>query len=424
MRGPDHVRDALRTRWERNVPQWLATPAEASLALPLHPPTAAEALAEPAAVATWIGAWHAAPEVLREHAIWEERRWAQLGTQQLPVRWEGSGADTLLRGAGGSTQREAALLTARFEAAVALLAEHSALEPEALRRTVASAVDRVRVQWLRMPDADAELSIQVTAWLLRHPGSGLRIRQVPYPGMHTKWLKDHRTLVARLVGAARPDGSEELGLAPAPVFHDLLILDADYRPASTGPAFPRASRIALADLPGIPLAPEVVIVCENAETVQVLPDIPGTVALSGSGYAIADLLGVPWVRSAPVVYWGDLDADGFRILDRARHHHPQVTSVLMDSGTLETHGDLAVPTTPRPPAALAGLTPAELALHDALSSSGERLEQERIELGYAVAALRDAVETARPIADDPIGTILDAMRGRGAEPTDVPDPPD
>lgn len=395
MRGPDQVRDALRIRWDRNVPQWLAAPVEATLALPLHPPTAAEALADPAAVAAWIEAWRTAPAALRGYAVWEERRWAQLGTQQLPVRWEASGADALLRGADGSTQREAALLTARYEAAVALLAEHSMLEPDALRRTVASAVDRVRAQWLRMPHPDAELSIRVAAWLLQHPDSSLRIRQVPFPGMHTKWLKDHRALVARLVGAARPDGSEELGLAPAPVFHDLLILDAGYRPASTGPAFPRASRIALADLPGIPLAPEVVIVCENAETVQVLPDIPGAVALSGSGYGIAGLLAVPWVHSAPVVYWGDLDADGFRILDRARHHHPQVTSVLMDETTLASHRDLTVPTPPRPPAALTGLMPVELALHDALSTSGERLEQERVELAFAVAALRKEVTSVR-----------------------------
>jgi hypothetical protein len=395
MRGPDHVQDAIRRRWDRNVPQWLATPEVATLALPLHPPTSSQALADPAAVAAWIDAWGAAPAVLRDHAVWEERRWAQLGTQRIPVRWEASGADTLFRGVGGGTHRVGTLLTARFESAVALLAQHSQLAPDTLRRAVASAMDRVRAQWLRMTDADAELSIHVAAWLLQHPDSGLRIRQVPFPGMHTKWLKDHRALVARLVGAARADGSEELGLAPAPVFHDLLLLEPAYRPVSTGPAVPRASRIALADLPGIPLAPETVIICENAETVQVLPDLPGAVALSGSGYGIAELLAVPWVRSAPVIYWGDLDADGFRILDRARHHHPRVTSVLMDEETLQTHRDLIVPTAPRPPATLTGLTAAELALHDALSLSGDRLEQERIELGYAVAALRSVLDQFR-----------------------------
>ncbi|WP_394216380.1 Wadjet anti-phage system protein JetD domain-containing protein [Brachybacterium vulturis] len=400
MRGPDHVQGVIRRRWDRSVPQWLATPTEARLALPLHPPTSSQALAEPAAVAAWIEAWHTAPVVLREHAVWEERRWAQLGTQRIPVRWEATGAETLLRGAGDAAQREAALLSARFEAAVALLTQHSELAPDAARHAVASAVDRFRVQWLRMSDADAELSIHVADWLLQHPDSGLRIRQIPFPGMHTKWLRDRRALVSRLVGAVRADGSVELGLAPAPVFHDLLILDPGYRPASTGPAFPRASRIALADLPGIPLSPEVVIVCENAETVQVLPDIPGSVALSGSGYGIAELLAVPWVRSVPVVYWGDIDADGFRILDRARHHHPRVSSVLMDDTTLETHRELVVPSPPRPPAALTGLSPAELALHDALSVSGDRLEQERIELRYAVAALRTGVGSIHAVTSD------------------------
>lgn len=92
---------------------------------------------------------------------------------------------------------------------------------------------------------DAELSIRVSAWLLLHPDSGLRIRQVPFPGMDTKWLEDHRALVGGLLGAARSDGATDLGLAPGPVFHDLLVLDPAYRARTTGAGFPRASRIAL-----------------------------------------------------------------------------------------------------------------------------------------------------------------------------------
>lgn len=84
--------------------------------------------------------------------------------------------------------------------------------------------------------------------------------------------------------------------------------------------------------------------------------------------------------------------DGKRVHDR---HHLKVTSALMDRTTLETHRDLAVPTTPRAPGALMGLTPAKLALHDALGASGDRREQERIELGCAIAALHGAMRSIR-----------------------------
>ncbi|APX33923.1 hypothetical protein BH708_15740 [Brachybacterium sp. P6-10-X1] len=136
------------------------------------------------------------------------------------------------------------------------------------------------------------------------------------------------------------------------------------------------------------------IVCENAETVQVLLDLPGVMALSGSGYAISGLLEVSWVQAVPILYWGDLDADGFRILDRARHHHPRVRSVLMDRRTFAAHRELSVHVEPRTPVTTTQLTDAEQSLHADLATTGERLEQERIEIGFAVAALRTAVDDA------------------------------
>lgn len=376
------------------MPAWLDAPAEAEISVPLRAPSAAAALADPAGVADWIARWQAVPEHLAEHVHWETRRWAQLGTQRLPVRWSARGARTLCRCAGTSSLREWERLSARYETAVSALAGASPHGSEELRREIAGAVSRVRAQWLRIPDIDAELAIRAAAWFLTHPDSGLRIRQVPLPGMHTKWLQQHRSLVGRLVVAARADTSPELGLAPAPVFHDLLVLDPDLRRARSGPGFPRASRIDLAELAGTGLAPRVVIICENSETVQVLPDLPGTVALSGAGYAVPELLEVPWVQSVPVVYWGDIDADGFRILDRARHHHPAVRSVLMDRATIASFRELTVPAEARPVVATSRLTAQEQALHDELSQTGDRLEQERIELGVAVRVLRAAVDEA------------------------------
>lgn len=391
------------------MPAWLETPDSAEVSVPLHPPSAAEALADPAGVAAWIAQWQAAPALLAEHVHWETRRWAQLGTQRLPVRWSAQGAPTLCRCAGASSLREWELLSTRYEAAVSALADAAPHKTERLRteqpRTgqppteqlrheVAGAVNRVRAQWLRIPDIDADLAIRASAWFLAHPDSGLRIRQVPLPGMHTKWLQQHRSLVSRLVAAARADTSPELGLAPAPVFHDLLVLDPDLRRAHSGPGFPRASRIDLSALAGTGLRPHAVIICENSETVQVLPDLPGTVALSGAGYAVPELLEVPWVQAIPVVYWGDIDADGFRILDRARHHHPLVRSVLMDRATLERFRELVVPAEARPVATTSRLTAEERTFHEELSMTGDRLEQERIELGVAVAALRGAVDEA------------------------------
>ncbi|MGP9695835.1 Wadjet anti-phage system protein JetD domain-containing protein [Brachybacterium sp. AOP25-B2-12] len=405
MRDPREVRELLGTRTERSLATWLAAPDEATVSCPLQPPTAAQALAEPSTVSAWIDAWRQAPPPLSEHVQWEERRWAHLGTQRIPVRWSATGADALVAGAGNSTSQAWRVLLSRVERATELLDGSSLVErgtptvadqPVALRSAIAVAVASLRTRWVEMPEVDAELAMQAASWFLAHSRSGLRIRQVPLPGIHTKWLQAHRAVVERLVAAARADGSRELGLAPAPDFHDVLVLDPVLRGAPSGdggalpgPAFPRASRIDRRDLGSLGLVPEVVIVCENAETVQVLPDIPGAVALSGAGMNVPGLLEVPWVQSAPVLYWGDLDADGFRILARARHHHLRVRSVLMDRATFEEHSALAVTGGSRALVELGQLTDAERALHDELSVSGDRLEQERIELGYAERVLRE-----------------------------------
>src|SRR5699024_5315043 len=174
------------------------------------------ALADPAGVADWIARWQAVPEHLAEHLHWETRRWAQLGTQRLPVRWSARGARTLCRCAGTSSLREWERLCARYETAVSALAGASPHGSEELRREIAGAVSRVRAQWLRIPDIDAELAIRAAAWFLTHPDSGLRIRQVPLPGMHTKWLQQHRSLVGVWWSPPAPTPPPSWGSRPPP----------------------------------------------------------------------------------------------------------------------------------------------------------------------------------------------------------------
>ena len=46
MRHPGEVREIVRRRFDRSLADWLERPEEAHLSVPLHPPTAAVALAE------------------------------------------------------------------------------------------------------------------------------------------------------------------------------------------------------------------------------------------------------------------------------------------------------------------------------------------------------------------------------------------
>lgn len=133
------------------------------------------------------------------------------------------------------------------------------------------------------------------------------------------------------------------------------------------------------------------IVTENLVNFLSLPDRPRTLALFGGGYGFSSLRDASWLGDRRVLYWGDLDTHGFRILDQLRAMHPQVGSLLMDEETLLAHRD-SWGTEPTPSrAVLTRLTTAEASLYRALQEnaygSSVRLEQELIRWDWAMIRL-------------------------------------
>jgi hypothetical protein len=134
------------------------------------------------------------------------------------------------------------------------------------------------------------------------------------------------------------------------------------------------------------------IITENLVNFLALPERPGTLAIYGGGYGFSSLRDAVWLRDCEVLYWGDLDTHGFRILDQLRAVHPHVVSVLMDEVTLLAHGD-AWGSEPSPSrAVLSRLTADESALYEALGrdtlGKSVRLEQELIRWDWALERLR------------------------------------
>src|SRR5699024_6008459 len=156
----------------------------------------------------------------------------------------------------------------------------------------------------------------------------------------SKWFEKYRTLVTALHAAVR-DG-RPLEIVDADTLIRVRILDPALAPRGVADLAAPAQQLAALDL-----RPRTVLLVENRETLLALPAWPRAGAIHSQGSAIDLLDGIGWVGRTPVVYWGDLDSHGFAILHRLRTHHPDVTTVLMDEGTLADHLDLAVPE-PRP----------------------------------------------------------------------------
>ncbi|GAA1814601.1 Wadjet anti-phage system protein JetD domain-containing protein [Agromyces neolithicus] len=414
---------------ERAQRDWAAALArgetpDASFELVLRPPTEREALARLSAAVAWVGEWRAAearggsdePAGLR--VTWAERRWPSVGAQVVPERLVVQGPDAIAA-FGGVTQRRdwrrladrAAAVHARFvgvgvgvgggagmgvgaRAGMGVGMGDGVGVGDGLGRSAALGA-AVRSEWRALIDyRDHEFAtlLDVVEWLVAHPSSGWRVRQLPIRGIDTKWLERHRRTVESFYGAVT--GGTSLGLAESQSTVRVRFLDEAVRPGGI-----EDLAAPVAELARLPIAPQVVFVFENLETVLAMPPMPSAVVVHGSGYAVTRLGEVPWVREANVIYWGDLDSDGFRVLHTIRTVVPNVTSVLMDEATLDRFGDLAVVETRPATGSVDLLTDTERHVFDRLrAGGGVRLEQERVPWAYAHDELIRAAEVVLAVA--------------------------
>lgn len=294
-----------------------------------------------------------------------------------------------------------------------------------------SALDPAFRAWaLRRPlklvelGADALTAARVALWLQDNPRPGVFVRQLSLPGVHTKFVENHRRVIDELVETlalrtASGVDDDDAGGAPFPDVQaqpgSLLGQPAARTPAARFAARhgflhpPELVRFRLLD-PGslllggarditvtaeafntleLPVAS--VLITENLVNFLALPDQRGTVAIYGGGYGFSSLRDAAWLRDCEILYWGDLDTHGFRILDQLRSVHPHVESLLMDEATLLAHRDVWG-TEPSPSKAPLGrLTAEESALYTALANdafgASIRLEQELIRWDWALGRL-------------------------------------
>ena len=229
------------------------------------------------------------------------------------------------------------------------------------------------------------------------------LRQIDVPGADTKFVEQHRAILADLLDRRLPDDRihraiprsdfvARYGFRKKPSYVRVRQLGPDALPGGYGEL-----ALPVAELAANPLPVSTVYVVENEVTYLAFPDQPDAVVVLGEGYAASRLQPLRWLNERTVVYWGDIDTHGFRILDRLRSHFPQARSMLMDQATLLAH-EIQWATEPsqiREP--LPRLTANEVALyHDLVEDSfgaAVRLEQERVSYALVEAALSRSLST-------------------------------
>ena len=313
--------------------------------VPLGRPTERDVLTDARSVLAWRDAWVDAKVLVDFEVETDVIAWRAIGTQTVPVRVLFVNTKAIAKVAG---------LLPLWTQVVTRAKRFVALWPgieEAMVR-----------EWAMLADwsDDAVLALErVLTWFVDHPKSGLYLRQLPIEGVDTKWFTEPRKKVVQrlLVAIREAKVGAVLGTEPS----EVLGPDMTFETVCGLKPFPKLIRARLLDevdqklfyglsdlsLPldewaQLPLYPEIVFISENLQTGLAFEAQPKSVVFFGLGAGVTQLAAIPWVRTARIIYWGDVDTYGLEILAHLRSVLPQTESVMMNRQTLEAFRGLAV----------------------------------------------------------------------------------
>ena len=309
----------------------------------------------------------------------------------------------------GANRIPSAIWIDTLEQALGLIGKHRAAERfagmvERTRETRAELIPWLAKRPLRALALAEEWPqlLAIVDWLSKHPRPEVYLRQVDLPGVHTKLIEGHRTVLAELFDLVLPGEAidathtgafgfcRRYGFLDKPARVRFRMLDPTVR------LLPMASDqdITLTQAAFSSLAPPVttVFITENEINFLAFPNVRDSMVIFGAGYGFANLVAAHWLQEKNILYWGDIDTHGFAILNQLRGFFPHTVSFLMDRETLLAHRQFWG-SEPQPQTGdLLRLTTEEQALYDQLRQhtwgGSVRLEQEKIGFRFLAATLQ------------------------------------
>ena len=121
-----------------------------------------------------------------------------------------------------------------------------------------------------------------------------------------------------------------------------------------------------------------IIVVENLMNFLTFPQVEKGMAIWGKGFAVDSLKLIDWFADKKILYWSDLDVQGFQMLSQIRSYYQNVQSFLMSMETLNSYKEFWVKGTPSCIEDLPFLDDDERIVFHFLKEHNIRLEQERI----------------------------------------------
>lgn len=249
-------------------------------------------------------------------------------------------------------------------------------------------------------------AVSVCLYLLKYPRPNIYLRELDLPGVDTKFLERHNNKnergfpgpVGQLLDCVLPPEAidenfwahdnfvRRYGFKPKPEFIRFHLLD------KSNPENERWNdltdvQVDKDSFAGLSFAVDNVVICENEVSYLALPALRSSLAIFGKGYGFSGWESFNCLKGRRIIYWGDLDVDGFSILNQLRAQLPgeDLVSALMDEETIKDFTELAVKDRCNYLAEereFHYLSPAELQAYQALITdkygTNLRIEQERL----------------------------------------------
>ncbi len=247
--------------------------------------------------------------------------------------------------------------------------------------------------------------VAVTQFFLANPWPDCYARQLPV-AVDTKFVERHQAwlrawldfmLPASAIQADETDSfARRFGLRDGEMHITLRVLDPELQ-RELQLQFDEFS-VPLRYLEPLPVRDATVFISENRLNVLTLPPFPRGIALWGQGKAASVLRKLEWLANNRVVYWGDIDVEGFHILSQLRGQLPDgsVRSLLMDAETLQRHPEAIVQGNAANGTEPPLLTSSELAAYRRCAEHRHRLEQEKIAQSFVDERVRELLVSSRP----------------------------
>lgn len=233
---------------------------------------------------------------------------------------------------------------------------------------------------------------KVLDYFLKNPQPQLYIRELPIE-VHTKFIEQHKALIDELldivikeyINTNEKEFEKRYNLRYDEPLVRIRLLDrtlaTKFFNGMDDITIPVSQFLKL----HIPITKAFVV--ENKVNFLTFPLIPNSIVIWGKGYGVASIKDSELLKSIDLIYWGDLDAQGFEILSQFRSYFAHVKSLLMDKATFDNYFEKEYGT-PSKISVKLNLTTEEEELYQYIKVNNYRLEQEKIPQRYVIEQLK------------------------------------